>query len=166
MELDGDDFTVRPVGADSMAALLALYRQCEDFLALGPNPYASVEMIQRDLVTTAGEGGHYCGIYQRGTGELAGVLDVVPGGHQGDPRLAYLELLMLGKPYRGQGLGERVFAALLVALRQRGVEALEAGVQENNPDAQRFWLRMGFTLTGPATPQADGTVAAPMRIQL
>lgn len=166
MELNGDDFIVRPVGADSIPALLELYRQCEDFLALGPNPHASVEMIRRDLITTADEGGHYCGIYQRGTGQLVGVLDVVPGGHQGNPRLAYLELLMLGKPYRGQGLGERVFAALLAALRQRGVETLEAGVQENNPDAQRFWLRMGFTLTGPAVPYADGTIAAPMRMQL
>ena len=59
----GDDrFVIRPFNnteADLMA-VLEVYRQCEDFLALGPVPTASLEMVQSDLEHSKEEGGVFC----------------------------------------------------------------------------------------------------------
>ncbi len=38
MNLLGDRFSIRPIVAEDFPALLEVYRQCEDFLALGPQP--------------------------------------------------------------------------------------------------------------------------------
>ncbi len=35
------EFTLRPVDEGDLAALMEVYRQCEDFLALGPQAMAS-----------------------------------------------------------------------------------------------------------------------------
>jgi hypothetical protein len=47
----GDGFEIRPVGEAEMAALLAVYRECEDFLALGP--LASEQMIRGDRLLSS-----------------------------------------------------------------------------------------------------------------
>ena len=50
---------------------LEVYRRCEDFLALGPEPKASLEMVLADLEISRQEGGCFCGIYGP-TGNMLG----------------------------------------------------------------------------------------------
>lgn len=165
MELHGDGFLTRPLGEEMITPLLDLYRQCADFLALGPDPVPSIAMIRRDLDTTRAQGGVFSGIFLP-DGCLAGVLDVIPMDYKGDAGTAYLELLMLGKPYRGRGLGERVYLALEDDLVARGVRRLQAGVQVNNPSARRFWQRMGFRVTSAPIKLEDGTVCEDLEKEL
>jgi ribosomal protein S18 acetylase RimI-like enzyme len=165
MILTAHEFSTRPLGEESIPDLLALYRQCEDFLALGPETTASESMIRRDLVTTQPEGGTFCGIFLP-DGTLAGVLDVIPGGFEGQPAQAFIELLMIARPYRGRGLGQAVVRALVEALRAGPARAVLAGVQVNNPRALAFWQRQGFrVISGPAL-QADGTTSVMTRREI
>lgn len=145
MHLTTDQFSIRPVSSDELDAILAVYRQCEDFLALCPVPTASLEMVQVDLQLSASQNGVFCGIYNP-DGVMVGVLDVIP---QYEPSAAFLELLMIGAPYRSQGLGEAVVRALEDETRKNPtITAIRAGVQVNNPGAVRFWKRMGFQIVG------------------
>ena len=166
---------IRPITDSDLPAVLEVYRQSEDFLALGPNPHASMEMIAGDRELSRAEGGEYCGLFTE-DGTLMGIFDFVRSGFGGEPGCAYIELLMIAAPYRGRGLGEEALRWLESELkdgdphpqpfsltREKGedkpkISILRAGVQVNNPGAIRFWLRMGFTITSGAEPQADGTV--------
>ncbi len=104
---------VRLIDDSDLPAVLEVYRQCEDFLALGPNPTASMEMIAADRALSrtgaprqgAEAASEYCGLFAE-DGTLQGIFDFVRSGYAGDPGCAYIELLMIAAPYRGRGLGE------------------------------------------------------------
>ena len=173
---------IRPITDTDLPAVLEVYRQCEDFLALGPNPTASMEMIAGDRALSLAEGGQYCGLFTD-DGLLMGIFDFVRSGYDGNPGCAYIELLMIAAPYRGRGLGEKAVCWLEEELREPhprppappgtrsghsiamergekkpGINMLRAGVQVNNPGAIRFWQRMGFAISSEAELLADGTV--------
>ena len=180
---------IRPIVDFDIPAVLEVYRQSEDFLALGPDPHASLEMVEKDRALSRQQGGVYCGIFLEDarknligsvvqknlTGLLAcprlrvnlsglcvGILDYVPNYH-GDPRAAFIELLMIAGPQRGRGLGKAAVDWLLSTLKvEAASKRLYAAVQTNNPGAIRFWLRLGFRITGPAALQPDGTETYPI----
>ncbi len=181
---------IRPIIESDLTAVLEVYHQCEDFLALGPDPYASPEMVAKDRALSLQESGIYCGIFLDDTeknptdfenppglvsredesknmvsseGELVGILDYVPN-YSGDFDAAFIELLMIAAPYRGHGLGKMAVDWLLLHgfSDKAALKRLYAAVQANNPDAIRFWQRMGFRITGPAALQPDNTVTYPL----
>lgn len=165
MIIETPAFTIRPVREEAdLPAILEVYRQCEDFLALGPVAKASLAMVQADLALSKGMGGVFCGIFDRQTGAMLGVVDFVSQGYQGEAGLAYLSLLMIASPWRNRGLGAQVVAAVEAEIRKSGqVRAIEAGVQVNNPGAIRFWQRMGYRIISEAKLYADGTTAFDLR---
>lgn len=71
----------------------------------------------------------------------------------------YLEGLYMAPEYAGQGVGSALLDRLEGLMRGRGVHALHA---EASSSASGFYLRRGYTMTGPQTP--DG--AWPMTKQL
>jgi GNAT superfamily N-acetyltransferase len=158
-------FQIIPLSEADLPAILAVYRQCEDFLALGPLATASEEMVRADMGLSRSQGGHFCGI-SLADGTLAGVLDYIPAGWEGDPDCAFLELLMIGAPYRAHGLGADVFAWLLAQLRAAGTRRLAAGVQVNNPKAVRFWQRMGLRIVSEPELLLDGTTCVQLAMNL
>jgi ribosomal protein S18 acetylase RimI-like enzyme len=79
-------------------------------------------------------------------GHLVGVLDVVRDYPR--ERQWFIGLLLFGPSSRGRGLGERVYRRLEEWVRAEGGEALHLIVQQSNPNALRFWQRMGFEVTG------------------
>ncbi len=140
-------FTIRPVTSDDIPAILNVYRQCEDFLALGPQPTASLEMVLADLALSQRQGGVFCGVYAP-DGEMMAIVDYVPSGWEGRADTASLSLLMIAAPYRGQGLGRQVVAWVEREIRRDpAVTAIDSGVQVNNPVAIAFWQRMGYRIT-------------------
>jgi len=150
-------FQIRPIDSASEREALEVYRQCEDFLALGPVATASLEMVRADMDHSRAQGGIFCGIFNE-AGQMMGILDYLPRGFEGDPHAAFLELLMIGTPFRGLGLGAAVFAWLEEQVRQDpDVKVLRSGVQVNNPGAIRFWQRCGFKITSGPTPMPDQT---------
>ncbi len=146
----------KTIGEESAAAVLEVYRQCEDFLALGPVAKASMEMVLEDLRHSREIGGKFCGIFVNG--ELAGIVDYVPNRFEGSDGTAFLSLLMIAKPWRGAGLGGQVVETVEQEMRRCGAHTVLSGVQANNPSAIRFWQRMGYRITGGPDLQPDGTV--------
>jgi ribosomal protein S18 acetylase RimI-like enzyme len=156
----GNRVLIRPTGADEMAALLEVYRACEDFLALGPVAVASTEMVLIDLEISRKEGGLFCGIYRLDSGKMIGVVDFVREGWEGNPNCAFLALLMIAAPERSHGIGAEVVRLVEEELFRSGqVDHIASGVQVNNPGGIRFWRAMGFEIVSEAEQMADGTVA-------
>jgi ribosomal protein S18 acetylase RimI-like enzyme len=127
---------------------LGVYRQCEDFLALGPQPHATPEMVRADLQHSAEEGGTFCGIYDE-RGDLLAVVEFIPAPFDGDPQRAFLLLLMIAAPHRGRGLGAAVVRWVEAEVRKDSrVTTIDSGVQVNNPAAIRFWQAHGYEIIG------------------
>jgi ribosomal protein S18 acetylase RimI-like enzyme len=156
------EFVIRPfLGSEAdLVAILEVYRQCEDFLALGPVATASMEMVLADLELSKKEGCTYCLICSISTGEVLGVIDYSLSGFEGHPETAFLSLLMISAPHREKGLGEAVVRIVEEHIRAGAcARGIESGVQVNNPGGIRFWQRMGYRIVSEATPMSDGTTA-------
>lgn len=157
MRLRFDDVVICPVSENEAGAILDVYRQCEDFLALGPEPHASMRMVLDDLAHSAEQGGVFCGIYRGGC--MVGVVDFVPSGFGGKESAACLMLLMIAAEQRGRGLGRKVVAAVEAEiLKYEGVREICSGVQANNPEGIGFWTRMGYEIVGGPRVMEDTTV--------
>jgi ribosomal protein S18 acetylase RimI-like enzyme len=157
---------IRPIAQDDLGAVLAVYQQCEDFLALGPTPTASMDMVLKDIELSRAEGGVFCGIYLA-DGTLIGVIDYIPANYRGEPRAAFLELLMIAAPFRNRGIGQAVVAAVEDEIRRDAtVDTILAGVQVNNPQAVRFWQRNGYRIVSEPKLHLDQTIAVDLRKNL
>jgi ribosomal protein S18 acetylase RimI-like enzyme len=146
-----------PLKEDAIPQLIDIYRQCEDFLALGPEPRASVEMVQKDFQHSRGVGGCYCGIYLPHD-QLIGVFDFIPSGYDGDAKQAYINLLMLVPRYRNQRWGRLAMCRLEHMLAAFHINRVHLDVQVKNPAAQHFWEQVGFVVTEDSVIQSDTTV--------
>src|SRR5512140_667494 len=79
MLIDSKGIQIRPFqGSDGeLAAILEVYRQCEDFLSLGPVSVASMHMVENDLEISKKEDGIFCLIYRSDSQDVLGVFDFV-----------------------------------------------------------------------------------------
>ncbi len=156
-------FHIRPITRDELDAVLDVYRQCEDFLALGPVPVASMAMVLQDIELSRHEGGIFCGIYIT-DGKMIGVVDYIPHGFEGDPHLAHLSLLMIAAPFRWQGVGKAVVEAIEQEItKDARVTAILSGVQVNNLQAVQFWQKRGYRIVSGPTLMPDQTTAFGLR---
>jgi len=154
---------IRPVSQDDLDAILEVYQQCEDFLALGPIATASTEMVLKDIEISKNEGGIFCGIYTPG-GKMTGVVDYVPNNYQGNPQTAFLSLLMIATPFRNQGIGKAVVDAVENEIKKDAqVTTILSGVQVNNPQAIRFWLRNDYRIVSEPKLYPDQTTAVDLQ---
>lgn len=152
-------FSLRLLDVSDLPALLEVYRACEDFLALGPNPRASTEMVLGDLALSSAAGGMFRGICD-GAGSLIGVADWIPTGFEGNPETAFIELVMIARDRRRAGLGRAVVAEIERRIRRDGrARRIYCGVQANNRQAQQFWWRCGYRSVRPPQKQPDRTTA-------
>ncbi len=158
-----DSFEIHPIVPDDLNAVLEVYRECEDFIALGPVATASVVMVLKDIELSKEQGGVFCGIYAKG-GKMIGVLDYVLCNFEGDPHAAFLSLLMIAAPFRGHGIGAAVLEALENEVRKDAqVTAMLLGVQVNNPQAIKFWQRHGYRIVSGPKFYPDQTTAFDLR---
>ena len=166
MRIPAYGIEMHPISHDELDDVLNVYRQCEDFLALGPVPTASMDMVEKDVELSRSQGGIFCGICN-GDGEMIGVLDFVPGGYEGDASHAFLELLMIAAPFRSRGIGQAVVEALESETRKDpSVRTISAGVQANNPQAIKFWQRNGYRIVSGPQRMPDQTIAYGLRKDL
>jgi ribosomal protein S18 acetylase RimI-like enzyme len=67
---------------------------------------------------------------------------------------------------RNLGIGTRLIAAAEQALRRRGYTGVELGVEKDNPDARRFYERLGYCVTGTAQGEYSYTTPDGMSMQM
>ena len=157
MLIRDNSFEVRTITQDDLGAVLDVYRQCEDFLALGPEPTASMAMVLEDIEISQRGGGVFCGVYAADRG-MIGVVDFVPSNFEGDPHIAFVSLLMIVPSFRKQGIGTRIVQLVESETRKDPrVTTILSAVQVNNPQALRFWQKNGYRIVGGPELQPDQT---------
>jgi ribosomal protein S18 acetylase RimI-like enzyme len=157
MLIRNNSFEIRTITPDDLGAVLDVYRQCEDFLALGPEPTASMAMVLKDIEISTREGGVFCGIYTA-DGEMIGVVDFIPGNFDGDPHIAFISLLMIAPSFRKQGVGTTIVELIENQIRKDArVKTILSAVQVNNPIALRFFQKNGYRIVGGPELQLDQT---------
>ena len=157
---------IRPIEEHDFSDVLAVYRQCQDFLALGPNPITLPEMVLQDIEHSRREGSQYC-VIAISTGQTIGVLDYLPSHFEGFPEQAFISLLMIAAPYRRRGIGHQVIRQIEVEFQKNGqVRTIITAVQVNNPQALRFWQKNGYRIVCGPEMQPDTTVTSQLRKNL
>jgi GNAT superfamily N-acetyltransferase len=68
-----------------------------------------------------------------------------------DGSVALLDELYVAPALRGQGIGAAVISKLLSLAHATGVDLIEINVDEADVDAQRFYVRHGFSSTEPGS---------------
>ncbi len=155
--MNATNFVIRPILPEELDQVLAVYTACEDFLALGPQPHASMEMVLADLELSRQEKGIFCGIFLEDT-RMAGIIDYVPSNFEDDLAQSFLSLLMIDSRFRNQGLGWAVMEWLEAQVMENAqVTRLVLGVQVNNPAGIRFWEKCGFVTISSLILNPDGT---------
>ncbi|HEX9897232.1 MAG TPA: GNAT family N-acetyltransferase [Dehalococcoidales bacterium] len=155
--IQGNSLILRTVTANDKEAILWVYLRCEDFLALGSEPKASLEMVMKDMETSQHEGGCFCGIYHT-DGHLLGVVDFIPLGFEGKPDIAFLSLIMIATPFRKQGIGTETIQFIEREIKNDArVTKICSAVQENNPKAIKFWQKNGYRIVGKPELRPDNT---------
>jgi ribosomal protein S18 acetylase RimI-like enzyme len=163
MLIRDDSFEVRTITQEDLGAVLDVYRQCEDFLALGPKPIASMEMVVEDIENSQREGGVFCGVFAEAS-EMIGVVDFVQSNFKGNPHIAFISLLMVAAPFRNKGIGGKIVLMVENEIRKDAqVTAILSAVQVNNPEGLRFWQKNGYRIVGGPELQPDQTTTFRLR---
>ncbi|MBN2533704.1 MAG: GNAT family N-acetyltransferase [Spirochaetales bacterium] len=156
------ELEIRPVKTDEMETVFQIYRECEDFLELGPVPKASMDMVIADIDSSKEENRFYCGIIENKI--MAGIIDFCSGNYSDKPNQAYLALLMIAKPYRKRGLGTRVVTLIeSEIIKNKKIEYIYSGVQVNNGEAIKFWKRNGYQIYAGPELMEDRTIVYHLR---
>lgn len=145
---------------------MEVYRQSEDFLALGAAPKASMSLVLQDIATSREERGVFCGIHTA-AGKLVGVVDYIPDDFCKTAHVAFISLLMIAAPFRNQGIGTQILNLLENEIEKSGrVSEIQTAVQLNNPAALRFWERNDYHPFGSPEQRPDHTVVSYLRKRL
>jgi RimJ/RimL family protein N-acetyltransferase len=146
-----------PLYEKDAETVLEVYRQCQDFLALGPRPEASLEMVQKDILACDQQYGVFYGIYLL-EGPLIGVISVVPREANNQVESVYIELLLISFSHRQKGIGRQVLRLIETNARHKtGVSRFSTSIQVNNPGAVRFWQNCGYKIYSGPEIQLDST---------
>jgi GNAT superfamily N-acetyltransferase len=144
-----DGSTVVQLGADDVPALRDLLVRCAAYMTLAfgaLEPDAAEQLLEGLPPDKAPEDKFALGLFAEGTKELVGVLDAIRGyPYEGEWMIG---LLLIDPDRRRAGLGARFVKAFEQWVRGQGAAGIRLVVQEQNPDALRFWMREGYAVTG------------------
>lgn len=147
-ELDGCDLALISGGA--VEELQVLLERCEAFeiLVTGhpPDPHAAEDLLIEVPPDHPLRHKLVIGVW---TGQgLTAAIDLLRDFP--DEGAWYLGLLLVAPEARNQGPGGRIVEALAAWIAAQDGRSIRLAVQDQNPEAQRFWTRMGFTPIGTA----------------
>ena len=138
-------------------SILTVYKECEDFLALGPVPTASMRMVEEDIQASAESKGRYCIVLC--DNKIIGVADFIPSYYENESSKAYISLIMITKNYRCNGIGRKTVSEVeRIITENPAVTKIYVSVQTNNERAISFWTRHGYIRVSEAELQSDTTI--------
>jgi ribosomal protein S18 acetylase RimI-like enzyme len=145
-----EDCDLALISGDAVEELQVLLERCEAFeiLVTGhpPDPHAADDLLVEVPPDHPLRDKLVLGVWtDQG---LTAAIDLLR--HFPDDRIWYLGLLLVAPEARDQGLGRRIVEALCAWITAEGGRSIRLAVQEQNPDALRFWARMGFVPIGTA----------------
>ncbi|SHJ31077.1 Acetyltransferase (GNAT) family protein [Clostridium amylolyticum] len=152
-----EDFNVH--GFDKV---YSVYKRSEDFLSLGPEPYASREMVLSDIEYSKRNGGCYCTICC--DNGVIGIIDFIPDMYEKQRGDAYINLIMIKEEYRNKNIGKTVIKIIEEWLnKEYRITNVFISVQENNTKGISFWVSLGYEVISKPELQDDGTLVLHMR---
>jgi len=159
-------FRISAIHEEELSQALEVYSQCEDFLALGPEPKASEKMVRADFEHSKEENGLYCGVFAVNE-SIVGIVDFIPHSFSGSSENAFITLVMIAGPYRNKGLGTKIVKAVekFIANYPQN-RAILSAVQTNNGKAVKFWTTLGYRIVGEPESRPDNTVVFNLRKDL
>lgn len=159
-------FRISAIHEEELLQALEVYRLCEDFLALGPEPKASEKMVRADFEYSKEENGLYCGVFDAKE-NIVGIVDFIPHSFGGSSENAFITLVMIAGPYRNKGLGTKIVEAVekFIASYPQN-RAILSAVQTNNGKAVKFWTTLGYRIVGEPESRPDNTVVFNLRKDL
>lgn len=135
------------VDLDDLAALQEVFNSNPEFVAASEQGSGKCAYTQDDTgmyvwQESNRENTHCLAIYRNDTRELIGTIALqVPNPADGHP---WIGLLVIGKPWQRQGLGEEVITAIERRLALEGRHEVWLNVMTPNEGARRFWDRCGY----------------------
>jgi 8-oxo-dGTP pyrophosphatase MutT (NUDIX family)/ribosomal protein S18 acetylase RimI-like enzyme len=164
--VSNDNFSIHEIRSDDLESVLAIYQESEDFLALGPEPHASMVMVQEDIKSSHQDSELYCGIYDSGL-RMVGVVSFIPWNFGGRKKYAYFSLLMIAQPFRKQKIGSQIVSLIEEEVhRKYQVTLIGTSVQVNNPKALKFWNKNGYQISSGPELQSDQTTVFHLQKEL
>jgi RimJ/RimL family protein N-acetyltransferase len=131
------------------AAILAVYEQCADYLALQTPEPPSGAMVQSDAATTARHGGVFAGIFKREAHILIGAISFVSQNFRGQRDYAFVLNLMIGSAHRRQGYGTEAYRAIEEFIwRDPDVKRIGALLLPQHEPSYAFAAKHGFERAG------------------
>ena len=131
------------------AALLMVYEQCADYLALQTPEPPSGAMVQSDVATTAKNGGVFAGIFRRESNDLIGVISFVPQNFRGQRDYAFVLNLMIAAAYRRHGYGTEAYRAVEEFIwRNENVKRIGTLLLPQHEPSYAFAGKQGFERAG------------------
>ncbi|MDY6905853.1 MAG: GNAT family N-acetyltransferase [Thermodesulfobacteriota bacterium] len=70
------------------------------------------------------------------------IVGAVLGSHDG--RRGFINHLAVAQSYRRKGIGRALARSVIDAIKAGGIPKIVIFILKNNPDAQAFWLQLGF----------------------
>jgi RimJ/RimL family protein N-acetyltransferase len=144
-----DVFSFTPQGYPEVTEV---YLDSRHFLVelSGEAPHAlGLEMVIREAGEAYAHGAVYAGIRLKENRQLVGVITYQAGGHQDQPSVAWIALLLVAEKFQSLGYGAEAYRLVEEAiLSNAGVRTIRLGVLANNIHGLGFWKRMGFSDTG------------------
>lgn len=144
LELGG--LAARALGEPDLPALQDLLERCADFVTLDegepPGPGAAAEALAALPPGHSAADQFLFGLRHPGEARLVGMIGLL----RGYPTRGewWIGTFMLEPAARGHGLGAAIIADLDGWLRAGGCARVYLAVLERNPDALRFWQRVGY----------------------
>jgi L-amino acid N-acyltransferase YncA len=137
---------LRPAITADAAQIAAIYNYYvrETLVTFEEEPVADVEMARRIADTTAS----YPWLVAEVDGRIAGYAHASSWKRRSAYRFAAESTVYLAPASTGQGLGRTLYAALIAAMRTRGLRCAIAGIALPNPASIAIHEKLGFAPIG------------------
>ena len=76
--------------------------------------------------------------------EMVAVLDLIDG--YPEPAIGYIGFFMMNAALQGKQIGSAIIQDVCSYLKQIGKTAIRLGIAKDNPQANHFWKKNGFTV--------------------
>ncbi|WP_294318832.1 GNAT family N-acetyltransferase [Pseudobutyrivibrio sp.] len=121
-------------------------------------PFVTPESIEADMAALPpGKGKddkYYLGYYDND--KLIAVMDLILG--YPDEETAYVGFFMTDVSVQGKGVGSAIISEMSKFICSQGYSDIQLGWVKDNPQAEHFWLKNGFIVTGKLYDMDDYTV--------
>ncbi|MBQ3575020.1 MAG: GNAT family N-acetyltransferase [Clostridia bacterium] len=138
-----DSYAVRRLDAADVDMILSFCRENTQYYEYCGRE-TDAEQIKNDMCIAPpgipAEQKYYIGFFDGSM--LAAVMDIIDG--YPDPETAFIGFFMMKKGLQGRGIGSGIVSGVFAYLKTFGFERCRLGIDQDNPQSNRFWRKNGF----------------------